>query len=236
MLNKRTHKWNSAHVKCVETWEMKFLLPRYGGLKTQTGCQDLSTLLVQTDEASSHYIHLPGQKTTSAASLVVQWLRIHFAVQGMPVPTLVREDPTCLGATKPMSRNYWSPCAIEPALHKRSHCNEKSEDHNSRAVPTLQPDKAHVQQRRPSAVKNKYMNIKKNFFLKTDSEECFQLKRKIRKINQPRTTYTRTWAGSGVGKTGDQGPAPDLFAATWHVQGPALPLSVITFENKMKSS
>ena len=149
---------------------------------------------------------------------------------------LVREDPTCLGATKPMSRNYWSPCALEPALHKRSHCNEKSEDHNSRAVPTLQPDKAHVQQRRPSAVKNKYMNIKKNFFLKTDSEECFQLKRKIRKINQPRTTYTRPWAGSGVGKTGDQGPAPDLFAATWHVQGPALPLSVITFENKMKSS
>ena len=46
-------------------------------------------LIVQTDEASSHYIYLPGQKTTSAASLVVQWLRIHFAVQEMPVRTLV---------------------------------------------------------------------------------------------------------------------------------------------------
>ena len=71
-------------MKCVETWEMKFLLPRYGGPKTQTDCQDLSTLLVQTDEASSHYIHLPGQKTTSAASLVVHWLRFQAPSVGDP--------------------------------------------------------------------------------------------------------------------------------------------------------
>ena len=35
------------------------------------------------------------------ASLVVQWLRIHLPMQGTRVRALVREDPTCRGATKP---------------------------------------------------------------------------------------------------------------------------------------
>ena len=30
---------------------------------------------------------------------------------------LVREDPTCHGATKPVCLNYWA-CALEPASHK----------------------------------------------------------------------------------------------------------------------
>ena len=79
------------------------------------------------------------------ASLVVQWLRIHLPVQGTWVQALVREDPTCRGAAKPMWHNYWA-CALEPASHnylahvpqllksvylepvlrnKRSHHNEK---------------------------------------------------------------------------------------------------------------
>ena len=46
-------------------------------------------------------------------------------VQGTRVQSLVWEDPTCLGAAKPMHHNYWT-CALEPVLHnKRSHCNEK---------------------------------------------------------------------------------------------------------------
>ena len=64
---------------------------------------------------------------------------------GDMVRALVREDPTCRGATKPMHHNYWA-CALEPASHnywahvpqllkpahlepvlhnKRSHRNEK---------------------------------------------------------------------------------------------------------------
>ena len=39
-------------------------------------------------------------------SLVVQWLRIHLPVQGTWVRALVREDPTCHGATKPVRHNY----------------------------------------------------------------------------------------------------------------------------------
>ena len=66
-------------------------------------------------------------------------------MQGTRVQALVQEDPTCHGATKLVSHNYWA-CALEPASHnywahvpqllkpmclepvlrnKRSHRNEK---------------------------------------------------------------------------------------------------------------
>ena len=35
-------------------------------------------------------------------SLVVQWFRIHLAMQGTWVQSLVQEDPVDLGATKPI--------------------------------------------------------------------------------------------------------------------------------------
>ena len=89
-------------------------------------------------------------------------------MQGTRVRALVREDPTCLGATKPMHHNYWA-CALEPVSHnywarvqqlveparlepvlrnKRSHHNEK---------PACSPqlEKARAQQQRSSAAKNK---------------------------------------------------------------------------------
>ena len=37
------------------------------------------------------------------ASVVVQWLRIHLAMQGTPIPSLVQEDSTWLSAAKPIS-------------------------------------------------------------------------------------------------------------------------------------
>ena len=54
-------------------------------------------------------------------------------MQGTQVQALVREDPTCRGATKPMRHNYWAyvlqllkPVHLEPVLrNKRSHRNEK---------------------------------------------------------------------------------------------------------------
>ena len=42
----------------------------------------------------------------SGASLVAQWLRICLPTQGTRVQVLVWEDPTCHGATKPVSHNY----------------------------------------------------------------------------------------------------------------------------------
>ena len=38
-------------------------------------------------------------------SLVVQWLKIHLAVQATPVQSLVQEDPTCCGADRLFHRN-----------------------------------------------------------------------------------------------------------------------------------
>ena len=40
------------------------------------------------------------------ASLVAQWLRVCLPMQGTRVRALVREDPTCRGATKPVRHNY----------------------------------------------------------------------------------------------------------------------------------
>ena len=42
------------------------------------------------------------------ASLVVQWLRICLPMQGTRVQALVWEDPTCRGATGPVSHKYWA--------------------------------------------------------------------------------------------------------------------------------
>ena len=37
---------------------------------------------------------------------MVHWLRIHLAMQGIPVRILVWEDPICLGAAKPVHHDY----------------------------------------------------------------------------------------------------------------------------------
>ena len=42
----------------------------------------------------------------AGTSLVSQWLRICLPMQGTWVRALVREDPTCHGAAKPVRYNY----------------------------------------------------------------------------------------------------------------------------------
>ena len=49
-------------------------------------------------------------------SLVAQWQRICLPTQGIQARSLVQEDPTCLGASKPMHHDYGaraleSPCS-----------------------------------------------------------------------------------------------------------------------------
>ena len=55
-------------------------------------------------------------KRNDLASLVARWLRICLPMQGKRVRALVREDPTCCRATKPVRHNYCA-CALEPASH-----------------------------------------------------------------------------------------------------------------------
>ena len=45
-------------------------------------------------------------KKNTGASLVAQWLRICLLMQGTRARALVWEDPTCRGATRPVSHNY----------------------------------------------------------------------------------------------------------------------------------
>ena len=45
-------------------------------------------------------------RNNEGVSLVAQWLRIRLPMQGTRVRALVREDPTCRGATEPVRHNY----------------------------------------------------------------------------------------------------------------------------------
>ena len=91
---------------------------------------------------------------------VAQPLQIHLPMQGTRAGSLVREDSTCHGATKPVRCHYWA-YTLEPVLcNKRGHCSRPMR-HRKEQPCTMQLEKAHVQQQRPSMAKNKYMN--KNF-------------------------------------------------------------------------
>ena len=62
------------------------------------------------------------QNSSFQASLVAQWIRICLPMQRAQIQSLVQEDSTCLGTTKLVSLNYWSPCALEPSGHNYCAC------------------------------------------------------------------------------------------------------------------
>ena len=115
-------------------------------------------------------------------SLVVQWLRIHLAMQGTPVWSLVQEDPTCCGTTKPISHNHW--VCVQQLL--KPMCSrawvpqqEKPPQWEAWALQlqcspcSLQREKVHEQQWRPSAAID-------TFFKKVKKEKDLKLRCTIR--------------------------------------------------------
>ena len=50
-------------------------------------------------------------------------------MQGTRVQALVREDPTCRGATKPVRHNYWA-WTLEPASHNYWACAPEPASHS----------------------------------------------------------------------------------------------------------
>ena len=56
-------------------------------------------------EAEEQISDLEDKMVEIGASLVAQWLRVCLPMQGTRVRTLVWEDPTCRGATGPVSHN-----------------------------------------------------------------------------------------------------------------------------------
>ena len=68
-----------------------------------------------------YWKHCHIKKKPPRTFLVAQRLGIRLPMQGMRVRALVRKDPTCHGATKPVRHNYWA-CALEPASHSYWAC------------------------------------------------------------------------------------------------------------------
>ena len=91
-------------------------------------------------------------------------------MQGIWVQALVREDPTCRGATKPVCQNYWAcePQLLSPratttevraprarALKQEKPPQWEARSGNESSPRLLQLEKARAQQRRPNAAKIK---------------------------------------------------------------------------------
>ena len=70
-----------------------------------TPCRKVGGMMADLDSTFS-LLTLKKSFTLSGTSLVAQWLRIHLPRQGTQVRSLVWEDPTCRGATKPVCHNY----------------------------------------------------------------------------------------------------------------------------------
>ena len=98
-------------------------------------------------------------------------------IQGVAVQLIVREDPTCHSATKPMLHNYWS-------QHPRAHAQhqEKPPQWEAQAL----------QQQRNSAAKNK---LKREF--KEKSNTLDDMLNDMRYIYQERRNQGNIWPESG---------------------------------------
>ena len=72
--------------------------------------------------------------------LVVQWIKVRLPMEGAWVQSLVQEDSTGHGATKPVHHNYWA-CALEPRSRHHwsvhAHAHAPQEKPPQWEVPTL---------------------------------------------------------------------------------------------------
>ena len=101
------------------------------------------------DEIQIFFFYLLMLWNTQADFLMLNLYSGTALEEVIQVQSLVREDPMYLRGTEPTpcnywaqalepsSRNYWSPCTLEPMFHnKRSHCDEKPMHRTYRAAPT----------------------------------------------------------------------------------------------------
>ena len=98
----------------------------------------------------------------SRTSLVVQWIGFHLLIHGIQVWSLVQENSPCCGATESVHHSYWahspaSLCCNSWSCVPRA-CALQQEKLPQWEAHALQLEKAHLQQRRPSTAKNKYLN------------------------------------------------------------------------------
>ena len=109
-------------------------------------------------------------------SLVAQRMRIRQPVQRTWVWSLVQEDSTCLGATKPTWHNFWSPCALQSLCSTtRDATAMGSSCTTARSRPCSPPlKKTPTKQWRPSAVKNKIKFIYYKYHPSIMGKDCIK--------------------------------------------------------------
>ena len=123
-------------------------------------CHVSTTLISDFSFLGGCIAQVAGLRTWKlGTSLVKQWLRIRLPMQGTWVRSLVREDPTCCEATKPVCHNYCA-CTLEPTSHNywaRAPQLLKPAHPRAHALQQEKPPQweAHALQRRPKAAKNK---------------------------------------------------------------------------------
>ena len=116
-------------------------------------------------------------------SLVAQWLRIRLPMQGTRVRALIREDPTCRGATKPMRHNYWA-CALEPMSHNywarapRAHAPQQEKPPQWEACPPQRRvAPARYTREKPACSNEDPTQPKINKFIKLKKKPCYKMYR-----------------------------------------------------------
>ena len=87
-------------------WERDALGRRGWGRASAEGSGDRDLIWSNCTEVAAKQPRGGDQEEADGASLVAQWLRIRLPMQGTRVRALVWEDPTCRGATGPVSHNY----------------------------------------------------------------------------------------------------------------------------------
>ena len=96
------------HIKIILGFLLKWSRTLWGPGYKSFMCPHL--LLVRNRLRSASLTFPEFQRADSKellrASLVARWLRICLPMQGTRVRGLVWEDPTCRGATRPVSHNY----------------------------------------------------------------------------------------------------------------------------------